>query len=196
LKAVLLHNGNQLPSIPIAYSAKLKESYATMDLIIQRIQYEKYSWKICGDLKVIALLLGMQLGFTKYSCFLCEWDSRARKSHYTKKHWPARQNLLSGEKNVINKPLVDPENILLPPLHIKLGLMKQFVKAMDKTSPGFLFLKQKFPTISENKIKEGIFIGPQITKIMANNEFENILSEVEGSALEGIQGRVHTISRK
>jgi hypothetical protein len=29
------------------------------------IQYEKYSWYVCGDLKVIALLLGLQLGYTK-----------------------------------------------------------------------------------------------------------------------------------
>jgi hypothetical protein len=31
------------------------------------------------------------------------------------------------------------ENIYLPPLHIKLGPMKQFVKAMDKTGDAFLF---------------------------------------------------------
>jgi hypothetical protein len=28
---------------------------------------------------VIALLLGFQLGYTKYCCFLCEWDSRDKK---------------------------------------------------------------------------------------------------------------------
>jgi len=36
-----------------------------------------------------------------------------------------------GEKNVVSPPLVLPEKIYLPPLHIKLGLMKNFVKGMD-----------------------------------------------------------------
>ena len=46
--------------------------------------------------------------------------------------------------------------IMLPPLHIKLGLMKNFVKAM----PAFNYLAEKFPRLSEAKIKEGIFAGP------------------------------------
>jgi hypothetical protein len=36
-----------------------------MKLILEKIQYEKYTWNICGDLKVIALVLGLQLGYTK-----------------------------------------------------------------------------------------------------------------------------------
>ncbi|GBM52064.1 hypothetical protein AVEN_23295-1 [Araneus ventricosus] len=35
--------------------------------------------------------------------------------------------------------------ILLPPLHIKLGLMKNFVKAMDCGGSGFQYLSLKFP---------------------------------------------------
>jgi hypothetical protein len=52
-----------------------------MKLLLEKIHYEKYKWNICGDLKVIALLLELQLGYrpTKYCCFLCEWDSRDRK---------------------------------------------------------------------------------------------------------------------
>ena len=33
---------------------------------------------LCGDFKVIGILLGLQSGYTKYCCFLCTWDSRAR----------------------------------------------------------------------------------------------------------------------
>ena len=53
---------------------------------------------------------------------------------------------------------VDKSKIYLPPLHIKLGLIKIFVKVMDKESEGFAYLKQKFPKISEAKVKEGIFV--------------------------------------
>ena len=38
-----------------------------------------------------------------------------------------------GKKNVVNPPLVLLEKIYLPPLHIKLGVMKHFVKGMSKT---------------------------------------------------------------
>jgi hypothetical protein len=40
---------------------------------------------------------------------------------------------MPGQKNVVNPPLVLLEKIYLPPLHTKLGLMKNFVKSMDKT---------------------------------------------------------------
>jgi hypothetical protein len=51
------------------------------------------------------------------------------------------------EKTIISKnsgPLVNPEKVFLPLLCIKLGLMKNFVKA-DKNSIGFMYLKHKFP---------------------------------------------------
>lgn len=182
LKAVLLHNGNEHPSIPLAYAAHMKETYANMELLLQMIQYERYSWHICGDLKVIALVLGLQLGYTKFCCFLCEWDSRDRENHFVKKQWPKRLNLKPGEKNVLYQPLVNPEKIYLPPLHIKLGLMKNFVKAMDRHGEGFHYLKRKFPKISDAKIKEGIFVGPQIRELMKDSQFEQLLNEREAAA--------------
>jgi len=49
----------------------------------------------------------------------------------------SRNDLIVGDKNIIRSNLVDPKNILLAPLHIKLGLMKQFVKALDKNKNCF-----------------------------------------------------------
>ena len=91
LKAVLLHNGNTLPSIPVGHSVHNKESYKNMKILLEDIDNDKFKWQICGDLKVIALILGLQQGFTKYCCFICEWDSRARSLHYSRKDWPARK---------------------------------------------------------------------------------------------------------
>jgi hypothetical protein len=104
-----------------------------MKLLLGKIKYDEFKWKLCGDLKVVALLLRMQLGYTKYCCFLCEWDSLDKKNHSVNKLWPKRKSLTPGEKNVVNPPLVLLEKIYLPPLHIKLGLMKNVVKGMDKT---------------------------------------------------------------
>ena len=62
----------------------------------------------------------------------------------------------------MHKPLKKSDRIFLQPLHIKLGLFKQFVKALDKESSAFAYLAEKFPSLSQARIKEGVFIGPQI----------------------------------
>jgi len=65
-----------------------------------------------------------------------------------------------GQKNVAHEPLVDPVKIFLPPLHIKLGLMKNsVVKAMDKEGEGFRYLRQMFSRITKAEIKEGILLA-------------------------------------
>ena len=88
MKAVLFHNGNTLPSVPVAYSTTLKENYLTLQLILEKLNYSTNRWLICADWKVVAILTGLQVGYTKYCYFLCLWDSRARGKHYKSKHWP------------------------------------------------------------------------------------------------------------
>ena len=99
LKTFPLHNGNSLPSIPVGHSVHNKEPYENKKILMEAINYDKLKWQICGDLKVIALLLQ---GFAKYCCFICEWDSRARSLHYSRKCWPARKSLEPGIMNVEN----------------------------------------------------------------------------------------------
>jgi hypothetical protein len=98
LKLVLLHNNNRFPSVPFAHAANMKESNESMKLLLGVINYDEFKWKVCGDLKVVALLLGRKLGYTKYSCFLCEWDSRDKKNRYVIKLWPKRTSLTPGRK--------------------------------------------------------------------------------------------------
>jgi len=160
----------------------MKESYESVKLLLGKIKYDEFKWKLCGDLKVVALLLGMQLGYTKYCCFLCEWNSWNKKNHYVKKLWPKRKSLTPGEKNVINLPLILPEKIVLPLLHINLALMKNFVKGMNKTGRGFKYVRNKFPNVSDAKINEGIFIGPQIRELMQDEQFDEDLNETERNA--------------
>lgn len=188
LKAVLLHNGNKKPSIPIAHSVHLKETYDNMDILLDAIQYRTFQWNICGDLKVIGMLMGMQAGFTKYCCFLCLWDSRATKDHFTKRDWTLRSSYAPGISSVQSVPLVEPQRIFLPPLHIKLGLMKNFVKAMGKVnSRGFQYLAEKFPKLSDAKVKEGIFVGPQIREVLKDSKFEDTLTRLELKAWQAFK---------
>lgn len=180
LKAVLLHNGNKYAPVPIAHSTCVKEEYEVISNLLQKIKYIEHNWVICVDLKMVNFLLGQQSGYTKYPCFICLWDSRAKSRHWTAKNWPVRDALVVGERNVINEPLVSREKIILPPLHIKLGLMKQFVKALDRNGQCFQFISHKFPGLSTEKLKAGIFDGPQIRKLMKDTtNFETCMNDVE-----------------
>ena len=42
LKAVLFHNGNTLPSIPVGHSGHNKESYENMKILMEAINYDKF----------------------------------------------------------------------------------------------------------------------------------------------------------
>jgi len=185
LKAVLLHIGNEFGSVPIAHSVHLKETYDNMTLLLSCIQYNEHNWLVCGDLKVIGIILGLQGGYTKMPCFLCEFDSRAQAAHWDQKQWPPRQSLTPGSKNVMHDSLVDRSKVLLPPLHIKLGLMKQFVKALDKEGACFQYICEKFPTVTNEKIKAGVFDGPQIRKLMKDENFEQTMQGLERFAWRG-----------
>ncbi|GFV84046.1 uncharacterized protein TNCV_3037082 [Trichonephila clavipes] len=125
---------------------------------------------------------GQQRGYTKFPCFLCERDSRDMKQHYLKQAWPIRKALIPGVKNVERQSLVDPKKILFPPLHIKLGLMKQFVKALDKEGECFKYLCEQFPGLSDAKLKEGIFVGPDIRKLLKDETFVTKMEMKEKNA--------------
>jgi len=68
--------------------------------------------------------------------------------------------------NVENQPLVEKSKILLPSMHFKFGLMKNFVKAMNQEEASFTYLREKFPRLGEAKLKGYIFIGPKIRELI------------------------------
>lgn len=69
---------------------------------------------------------------------------------------------MPSEHGIQENPLVDINEVFLPPLPIKLGLMKNFVNAMDKKGAAFQHLCTLFPALSSAKLTESIFVGPQI----------------------------------
>ncbi|GBN07239.1 hypothetical protein AVEN_62713-1 [Araneus ventricosus] len=86
-------------------------------------------------------------------CFLCYLSRRKDTRHFlvlfmngtaeTENNITLRKNGQSGRqfdpgaKVNQRENLVDPKKVLLPPLHIRLGLMKQFVKALPKEGECF-----------------------------------------------------------
>jgi len=89
--------------------------------------------------------------------------------------------------NVKNQPLVEPSKILLPSMHLQLGLMKNFVKAMNQEEAAFTYLLVKFPRLSEAKLKEGIFIGPQIRDLIKEEHFDRLLQGDEKVAWDSFK---------
>jgi hypothetical protein len=75
-------------------------------------------------------------------------------------HWHQKK------KKVQHLLLVEPSNILLPPLHITLGLMKNFVKYVDQTGPEFSYLTEKLPGISAAKI-----VSRKVCKLFRDEQF-------------------------
>jgi len=74
------------------------------------------------------------------------------------------------------------------PFAHKTGPHENFVKGMDKTGCGFQYVRGEFQNVSDTKIKEGIFIGPQIRELMQDKQFYEDLNETEkmhGSHLRG-----------
>jgi hypothetical protein len=56
--------------------------------------------------------------------------------------------------------------IYLPPLHIKLGLIKMYMKVInEEEEEGFDCLRLKFRRVSQAKTKETIFVRPQMKQL-------------------------------
>jgi len=60
-------------------------------------------------------------------------------------------------------------------MHLKLGLMKNFVKTTNQEEAAFNYLREKFRRLSDAKLKEGVFIGPQIRDLIKDEYFDQLL---------------------
>lgn len=100
-----------------------------------------------------------------------------------------------GTQEVINPPSV-PKKKMLPPLHIKLGIMK-FVKALDETGSCFSYIATKFPSLSTEKLN---FLGNHwsanyqelVLDLLENIRKFGFIPETYGSYSEEHGERFHT----
>ena len=146
-------------------------------------------------LKIISMVLEQPARFTEFSCFVCLWDSRDCMKHYKQTQWLNRNALNRGSHNVIREPLIERSIFLLPSLHIKLGLIKKFTNALDKRGQCFMYLRKQFEKLSDAKIREGIFDGPQIRKMFKDQNFIHYMNEIEKSAWLSFKSTVENFLR-
>ncbi|GBN56316.1 hypothetical protein AVEN_16018-1 [Araneus ventricosus] len=65
--------------------------------------------------------------------------------------------------------------------------MKQFLKALPKEGQRFKYFCDQFLGLSEAKLKEGAFVGPDIRKIMKDENFETKMETNERKAWESFK---------
>ena len=90
------------------------------------------------------------------------WDSSAQKKHRVETNCPPRSDFQPGDPNILHESLDNRKKLIFRPLVIKVGLMKQFVKAVDTDGDCFKYINLRFPRLSVVKNKAGVFDGPQI----------------------------------
>lgn len=83
---------------------------------------------------------------------------------------------------MIREALVPKDKIISPPLHIKLGLMKQFIKALEKDGSCFAYIVRKLPAVSIAKLRAGVLDGPQIRRLIRDPDFVKSMNVEEAEA--------------
>lgn len=82
--------------------------------------------------------------------------------------------------NVLRKQLVKWNKVLLPVLHIELGLVKKFAKVFDHAAETFQKINLIFSKLYDVKIKGYILIWPQINEV--EKKLERKMTYVEKEA--------------
>ena len=65
---------------------------------------------------------------------------------------------------------------------LKLGLMKQFSKVLDKSERCFDYICSEFSGLSIEKKKSGVFDGPQIRQLLRDISFVSSMNPIEAGA--------------
>jgi hypothetical protein len=77
---------------------------------------------------------------------------------------------------------VNPKKVLLAPLQIMLGLIKKLSRLWIHRVLLFSITSQMFPKLRNAKLKERIFVGSQIRKIVKDPKFKEKFNHIELSA--------------
>ena len=134
---------------------------------------------------------GTYAGFFFFFFCFCFWGHQPTERHDTVNDRPAREDFIPRKHNVKDTLLLNLEKVLLPSLHVKLGIMKNFVKALDRNGEGFLYLCSKFPNLSDARDKREVFVGVNIGKVMCEKNFKRKFNSTEMAAWTSLRSLVY-----
>ena len=134
----------------------------------------------------MVILLGLTGGNALKPCFMCDFNSRSSHEikYGVKTVYKRRTEYVIGKDNVRYNPIVDPSKIIIPPLHIKLGLFKNFIKSLGEKA--IRFLMELFPKLSPEKVEEGVLNGPDIRSLIQSKDFVKRLTAKERNAFKAL----------
>jgi hypothetical protein len=148
-------------------SVATKEAYDSMSTSLNELNYNKHCWQRCQDLTMTGLYSDCVLLFSFHVV-----GQSSNSKHYTVKQCngqpasqPARQHSLPRTCNVKNTALLNPEIVLLPPLHIKLALLKNSVKGLDNSVEGFLCTWIKLQISVTSRLNKGFSSAHKLEKL-------------------------------
>lgn len=84
-----------------------------------------------------------------------------------------------GRNYIKWETLLNPRKIWFPPVQLKLGLMKQCVTALDNKLASFKCFNNFSLKLYSTKIKVGVFVRPQMKKIIEYKEFKYSLGRIK-----------------
>ena len=134
---------------------------------------------------MLQLLMGLKVaGNIRNPCVFCLFHAQSNE-RYTRLEWEKRDEFIVGQHSVENPPLILSKDIILPVLHLKLGIFKQFIKYL-KNDAAISIVGEMFPRTSTQKVTAGIFTGPQVDKIIEDDGFISALTEEENACRKAI----------
>ena len=78
-----------------------------MKQLFRCIKYEQHQWQLYGDLKVVALVLGLQGNAQSTAVFFVNGTAElgnpimSRKSGYNESHWSQERKTFNIQKNIV-----------------------------------------------------------------------------------------------
>ena len=80
----MLHqNGNGYPSIPLTHSMHLEKNYTNVKTLLIALKCDQFNWQVIRDFRMVAFLVGLQGGLTKFSRYLCHRRIRPKRTEYS-----------------------------------------------------------------------------------------------------------------
>ena len=139
-QSVMLHNGNNYLSLPMAHSLHLKEDYTSAKMLLSALKCDDYRWEV----KMVSFHMGLQSGFTKFPCFLCLHDS------ITKTWWGTafgsffQKAICSTLANLGNIIISEPVWVIIVCLCLfTMQVLFFFIRPHERQYKNFLVLSQK-----------------------------------------------------